>query len=174
MTIKRIVLICWLTGFGPITSAQTVIPEVRIEPLAPMPRVIYRPLLSDSTLLFFSPDLVWRCSYTNVVVGLDWFTADFAWVKECTCRKETYRLIPYGGGYPGYHYELTDSLLMGSLVRTSDTTFNYTEVKDHRTIPLVFDLSKVIRVDTMYYESASDINLMKMDVTRFVELKKSN
>lgn len=164
-----------IIAFGIVTwtSAQTVIPEVA--PLQPLPKVVYRPLVLDSTLLFLAKDVVWRCSYTDGSVGFDWFTADFARVERCDCAEETYRLLPYGKYIGGYEYKLATSNPRGLLVRTSDTTFTYTEFEftdstsTHFVLPMVFDTSMVVRIDTAYTEGF-DGN-MRMEVSRFVELK---
>lgn len=156
-----------------LASAQTVMPEVA--PLQPLPKVVYRPLVLDSTLLFQSPNVVWRCSYLDGSTGFDRFDTDFARMKRCDCAEETYRLLPFGGSSGGYVYKLVKSDPRGSLVRTSDTTFTYTEYEftdstsTHIVLPMVFDTSMVIRIDTAYTEGF-DGN-MKMEVSRFIELK---
>lgn len=157
-----------------LTSAQTVGPE--FFPLHPLAKVVYRPIVLDSTLLFLAKDMVWRCSCTDGSVGFDWFTADFARVKRCDCAEETYRLVPYGKLVGGYEYKLTTSTPRGSFVRTSDTTFTYTEYEFtdstsiHNMLPMVFDVSSVVRIDTAYTESL-DGSYMRMEISRFVELK---
>lgn len=170
--IGRIVAVVSMAGYGLVTSGQTVIPEVRIEALAPMPRIIVRPLIADSTLLFFAKDVAWHCSLVNGVTGYGWLDVDFAWLKECTCATENYRI----DGYPGYYYRLISSEPRGSFVRTSDTTFTYTELKlentgsVQRVIPMFFDVNNVVRIDTAYTENLNTGD-MEIEITRFVDLK---
>jgi hypothetical protein len=159
--------------FAMLVSAQTAVTEAL--PLHLFPKVAYRPIVLDSTLLFLAKDVVWRCSYTDGSVGFDWFTADFARVERCDCAEETYRLLPYGKYIGGYEYKLATLNPRGLLVRTSDTTFTYTEFEftdstsTHFVLPMVFDTSMVVRIDTAYTEGF-DGN-MRMEVSRFVELK---
>jgi hypothetical protein len=172
-SLTRLALVVIAIGSVTLASAQTVVAE--IIPLHLIPKVTYRPLVLDSTLLFQSPNVVWRCSYLDGSTGFDWFNTDFARMKRCDCAEETYRLLPYGGNSGGYVYKLVTSEPRGSLVRTSDTTFTYTEYEFtdstsvHRVLPMVFDTSNVVRTDTAYTEGY-DGN-MKMEVSKFVELK---
>jgi hypothetical protein len=112
----------------------------------------------------------------NGSTGFDWFTIDFAQMKRCDCAEETYRLLPYGRNFGGYEYKLVTSKPRGALVRESDTTFIYTEYEftdstsTHNMLQLVFNTSKVVRCDTAYTESL-DGSYMRMDVSKFVELK---
>jgi len=129
-------------------------------------------MIADSTLLFFAPNVAWHCSYTNGVVGYNWLDADFVSLDRCTCATETYRV----DGYPRNGYKLVSSDPRGSFVRSSDTTFTYTEYEYtdstsiHSSISMIFDPSKVVRDDTAYTESLSTGN-MEMMITEFVELK---
>ena len=174
-SLTRSVVTSVAIGFVMLVSAQTVVTEA--VPLHLLPKVAFRPLILDSTQLFLSPDVVWRCSYMDGSTGFDWFDSDFAKVKRCDCAEETYRLLPYGRFIGRYQYKLVASSPRGSLVRTSDTTFLYTEYEFndstsiHRELPMVFDTSKVVRCDTAYTESLHDGTRLRMEVSKFVELK---
>lgn len=175
---KWILVIVGLSGFSAVVDAQTVMPEARIERLAPIPRVITQPIVSDSILLFNAPWLVWRCTYEKDGPEVEWFDADFSRVQGCTGTQEIYELVARNRSYT---YKLRSSTERAHMTRASDSTFHYVESyfndsdtlteSVHWYLDLVYDAKHPLRVDTLYYEDLGS-GEMQILVTRFVELRR--
>lgn len=174
MVKKRLALLIGLSAFGQIASAQEAVSIARPEPIIWMPRVVFRPLVSDSTLLLLSRDLVWRCEQDDSWGGGTYFEVDFEHIVSCEGRREVYELVnDYG---ESYDYRILSRTLKARLIRTSDSTFLYTEMAEGdtttvvRTIPLIMDFSNPVYVDSSYTEDIQT-GSMRLMVSKMVELK---
>ena len=155
-------LICMLSSTTVLRAQQpgssewpTIAPVER----RTFPLVIHQPVVSDSTLLFFAPDLVWKCAYSSGELEVEWDDADFARVKRCEGAIETYGRVRSAQG--GYEYKLQKREVRALLQRTSDTTFTYSALrkansaKVSREVPLALDLAKPVWTDSSYTEQCS-------------------
>ena len=153
-----------------ICSSQTTVSE-RIQP--PW-SAVYKALVLDTTLLFNAPDVAWNCSYTDGATGLSWLRADIVRLKECRCTADTYRKVP--NGKENYTYKLISSVPRGSLVRTSDSTFTYTEFASgdstavHRVLSMAYNVSKVVKADSVLTENINTGNL-DLIISKAIELR---
>ncbi len=154
--------------------AQDPVSVARAEPIVWSPRVVYSPIITDSTLLLLSPNLVWRCAQDGYWGGGTLFEVDFEHVVSCEGRREVYELVRGHGDYYSYRCIIQD--LRAKLMRTSDTTFLYTEMSPQdttaivRSVALVMDMSMVVNVDSLYTEDIQSGD-MRLRVSKMVELK---
>jgi hypothetical protein len=135
----------------------------------------YQPVITDSTLLFPSPSLVWQCVCGWPNEYEFYYDVDFRHVRKCWGRKEVFDRVEVSGVYSFVQRGL------GRLHATLDETpdgFLYNEVvadsldnaTPTRTVQLVFDTDHVLRTDTsaIYQWNSEELTTR---LTRYVELK---
>lgn len=135
----------------------------------------YQPIVTDSTLLFPAPWLVWQCICERKDEFEFYSGVDFRLVRKCWGRKEVFDRVEVNGVYSFVQRGL------GRLYATLDETpdgFLYTEViadsldnaTPTRTVQLVFDTDHVVRTDTsaIYQRNSEELTTR---LTRYVELK---
>lgn len=135
---------------------------------------IYQPIVTDSTLLFGKPWLVWHCTSTPDDYEF-YYDVDMRSIRKCWGRKEVFDRVEVNGVYSFVQKEL------GPLYATIEPSvggFLYTEVhldsaetaKPARTVRLLFDTDHVVRTDTstMYQWNSEELTTR---LTRYVELK---
>ncbi len=141
------------------------------------PQTIVQPLIMDSSLLFLSPDLVWRCDMKEKYLDVEWYEADFKDVASCECTRDIYTYVP-DSDHRGYHQKLLSLELRARLVRDSETTFLYSEYDPAdstvlKSFRMLFDTSHIVRTDTMFLEDLGT-GKMTMEVTKLVKLERAH
>ncbi len=139
------------------------------------PQTIVQPLIMDSSLLFLSPDLVWRCNMKEKYADVEWFEADFTDVESCTCTREVYTYVP-DKYRRRYDQKLLSRELRARLTRESGTTFRYSEYDPSdstvlRSFRMLFDASKVVRTDTAFLEELTT-GKMTVEITKLAKLER--
>ncbi len=141
------------------------------------PQSILQPLIMDSSLLFFSPDLVWRCDMKEKYVDVEWYEADFKDVASCECTREMYTLVP-SSSHRRYYQKLLSQELRARLIRDSGTSFLYTEYDPAdssvlRSFQMNFDTSAVVTTDTIVTEDLMTGEIIKTEFTKLVKLERA-
>ena len=174
---KRTTLCLSLNGLVLFASGQIVVTTAGEESIMWLPQVMYRPFITDSTLLMLSPDLVWRCELKDFWGGGTYFEVDLEHVISCEGRKEVYELVRGYGEC--YIYQPISRTLRARLTRTSESSFLCTELATDdttsvvRSIPLKVDLSgKPAYIDSSYTEDIQSGN-MRLTISKMIELKVS-
>ena len=160
---KRLCLIAGLCCTVPFAFAQG-------------PLLVLQPVITDSTTLFFAPDMEWRCA--PPIGGLRPLQdTDFADVERCECRRVKYEQAL--DAWNRYYRKQFTLELRATLTRTSETTFTYTELDPlhptqvTRFVPMEFDRTRVVRTDTTYASPMFAIpdSVVAFRITKFIELK---
>lgn len=137
----------------------------------------YQPVVTDSTLLFPSPGLVWQCACAWPYEYEFYYDVDFRTVRRCWGRKEVFDRVQVNGQYGFVQRGLGE--LHATLEETGDG-FLYTEVvRDSldnelpvRTVHLVWDTDRVLHTDTAAVGAWGHEGLVTR-ITRYVELKRA-
>ena len=135
----------------------------------------YLPIITDTTLLFHKPWLVWQCSCGWPIDYEFFYDVDFRTVRQCWGRKEVFDRVEVNGQYGFVQRGLGE--LHATLEPTGDG-FLYTEVRidslgdevRQRTVQLVWDTDSVLRTDTAAVGAWGYEGLVTR-ITRYVELK---
>lgn len=135
----------------------------------------YQPIITDSTLLFHKPWLVWQCAVGYPYEYEFYYDVDFRLVRKCWGRKEVFDRVEVNGQYGFVQRELGE--IHATLLET-DNGFVYTEVVPNsmdeevpiRTVQLVWDTDSVLHADTAAI-TAWDHEGLITRITRYVELK---
>lgn len=135
----------------------------------------YLPIITDTTLLFPKPWLVWQCTCGWPIDYEFFYDVDFRTVRQCWGRKEVFDRVEVNGQYSFVQRGLGE--LHATLEPTGDG-FLYTEVVVDslgeelplRTVQLVWDTDSVLRTDTAAVGAWGYEGLVTR-ITRYVELK---
>ncbi len=136
---------------------------------------VYQPSVTDTTLLFPAPWLVWQCVCAWKDEYDFYYDLDFRHVRQCWGRKEVFDRVEVAGEYGFMQRGL--GRLHATLEETSDG-FLYTEVladsldnaTPTRTVQLVWDTDNLVRTDTSAVGMWGRDGLVTR-ITRYVELK---
>lgn len=137
----------------------------------------YQPVITDSTLLFPSPSLVWQCVCARPNEYEFYYDVDFRRVRKCWGRKEVFDRVEVSGQYAFVQRGLGE--LHATLEESADG-FQYTEVRvdslDNeiplRTVQLVWDTDSVLHTYTAAVGAWGHEGLVTR-ITRYVELKRA-
>lgn len=132
----------------------------------------YQPVITDSTLLFPSPGLVWQCVCGWPNEYEFYYDVDFRLVRKCWGRKEVFERVEAGGQY-GFVQRGVGEL--HAMLEESAEGFLYKELPDEdavptRTVQLVWDTDRVLHTDTAAVTASGHEGLVTR-ITRYVELK---
>lgn len=137
--------------------------------------VHYQPIITDTTLLFHKPWLVWQCTCGWPIDYEFYYDIDFRTARQCWGRKEVFDRVEVNGQYSFVQRGLGE--LHATLEPTGDG-FLYTEVhvdslgdeRPLRTVQLVWDTDSVLRTDTAAVGAWGYEGLVTR-ITRYVELR---
>ena len=134
---------------------------------------IYQPIVTDTTLLFPAPWLVWRCACDREEEGEFYYAVDFGRVRTCWGRKQVYRMEEVVGVY-AFVQDGTGQLY-ATLERDGDE-FLYTELpldsaKAPTTARLFLDTAHIVRTDTMLVGVINE-DRFATQVRRSVEMRR--
>lgn len=132
----------------------------------------YQPVVTDTTLLFPAPELVWHCMNSWPNEYEFYYDVDFRTVRKCWGRKEVFDRVAVNGQYGFVQRGLGE--LHAMLEETGDG-FLYKELPDDdaeptRTVLLHWDTDQVLRTDTAAVGHWGHEGLVTR-ITRYVELK---
>lgn len=135
----------------------------------------YQPIITDTTLLFPKPWLVWQCTCGWPIDYEFYYDIDFRTARQCWGRKEVFDRLEVSGQYGFVQRGVGE--LHATLEPTGDG-FLYTEVhvdslgdeRPLRTVQLVWDTDSVLRTDTAAVGAWGYEGLVTR-LTRYVELK---
>lgn len=135
----------------------------------------YQPIVTDSTLLFHKPWLVWQCTCGWPIDYEFYYDIDFRTARQCWGRKEVFDRVEVNGQYGFVQRGLGE---LHAMLEPSGGGFLYTEVGVDslgdelrlRTVQLVWDTDSVLRTDTAAVGSWGHEGLVTR-ITRYVELK---
>lgn len=155
--------------------AQALVPTFTKRPPEGWPagtEVIYQPVVSDTSLLFPKPWLVWLCTCDCPVEYEFYYEVDFRNVKRCWGRKEVFNREEVMGVYSFVQQGLGE---LHAVLEKSDEGFTYKELSDEegkstRTVQLRFDEDHVLRTDTAVVGQWGKDDYVTR-ITRYVELK---
>lgn len=134
---------------------------------------IYQPMVTDSTLLFPSPWLVWRCTCDREEEGEFYYAVDLGRVRKCWGRKQVYRMEEVVGMY-SFVQDGTGQLY--ATVERDGDEFLYTELPlDSAAAPttarLFLDTAHIVRTDTMLVGVINE-DRFATQVRRYVEMRR--
>lgn len=136
---------------------------------------IYQPIVTDSTLLFPSPGLVWQCVCAWPNEYEFYYDVDFRHVRKCWGHKEVFDRVQVSGQYGFVQRGLGE---LHATLEETDGGWLYTEVivdsldeeQPLRTVKLIWDTDSVLHTDTAAVGSWRHEGLVTR-ITHYVALK---
>lgn len=133
---------------------------------------IYQPIVTDTTLLFPVPWLVWQCTCSWPIDYEFYYEVDWRNVRMCWGRKEVFDRVAVNGQYSFVQRGVGE---LHAIIEESSGGFVYKEIpgddaEPTRTVSLHWDTDKVVRTDTAaitHWGREGYVTLL----TRYVELK---
>jgi hypothetical protein len=133
---------------------------------------IYQPIVTDTTLLFPAPWLVWQCACMWPDEYEFYYDVDFRTVRRCWGRKEVFDREEVMGVYAFVQRGLGK---LYAIVEESENGFVYKELSHEdstatRTVQLQLDTAHVLRTDTAVVGQWGKDDFVTR-ITRYVELR---
>jgi|TARA_B110000261_G_C12843159_1_gene261168 hypothetical protein len=144
-----ILIILFTIKLVAVGQVQTRFPKIEIK----------TPLFKDSTLLFFSDTLTWECKSSkndSFWYSYQLYKIDYNHLDSCNCYHGIY-LKAKSNGFSSTYYKEISKNKYGSLIKTKENNFKYTEnrnfVKNPREILYKFSIDSIVISDTIYVEN---------------------
>lgn len=134
---------------------------------------IYQPIVTDTTVLFPVPWLVWQCSCVWPIEYEFYYDVDFSRVRTCWGRKEIFDRVAVNGQYGFVQREPGE---LHAMLEATAEGFTYTErpgddTEPTRTVEYIFDTDHVLRTDTSAVGHWGHDGLVTR-LTHYVELRR--
>lgn len=132
----------------------------------------YQPVVTDTTLLFPKPWLVWQCACSWPTEYEFYYDIDFRTARKCWGRKEIFDHVAVNGQY-GFVQRGAGEL--HAMLEETPEGFVYKELtgddaEPTRTVQLLFDTDHVLRTDTAAVSAWGHEGLVTR-ITHYVALK---